>query len=474
MKLAGQQVAIFGLGRSGLGVARAVLELGGTPTVFDEKQRDDLPKPETAAAAERDGINLEFGWNGDIDPAKYAYLVLNPAVDSRHPVIKKVVAKGLPVLSEIEFAYRIAVAPIVAISGTNGKSTTAVMTYLCLLECGEEAVLCGNIFGSGYPERPLTDAALSAHANRVLVAEVSSFQLEWVDQFEPVSAGITNITPDHMDRYDRFEDYAAAKLNIFRRQRAQDTAVILGKDPEVPEPEGPQVLTFGAHGEHARMDGDDLWVLGTKVHVDGLPFREPHNRTNAQMAALLTYGVLRGKALRDSASNAHEVLRKAGADPRGNPGPCPTAILEGLERFRGLSHRMEVVGERQGALVINNSMCTNPGAVVSSLQAVGMPAHVLIGGINKNLDFAPVRDYLAATTHKVYLFGQDGAEVGRQLGGDHPYFERMEAAFAAATLKVQPGEAIILAPGCSGLDAYRDFRARGDVFRMIAKEWLSK
>ena len=103
-----------------------------------------------------------------------------------------------------------------------------------------------------------------------------------------------------------------------------------------------------------------------------------------------------------------------------------------------------------------------------------MPAHVLIGGINKNLDFAPVRDYLATTTHEVYLFGQDGAEVGRQLGGDHPYFQRMEAAFAAATLKVQPGEAIILAPGCSGLDAFRDFRARGDVFRMIAKEWLSK
>src|SRR5580704_2456398 len=111
MKLAGQQVAIFGLGRSGLGVARAVLELGGTPTVFDEKQREELAKPESAAAAERDGIKLEFGWVGDIDPARYAYLVLNPAVDSRHPVITKVVARGLPVLSEIEFAYRIAVAP---------------------------------------------------------------------------------------------------------------------------------------------------------------------------------------------------------------------------------------------------------------------------------------------------------------------------------------------------------------------------
>ncbi|MHB8637337.1 MAG: UDP-N-acetylmuramoyl-L-alanine--D-glutamate ligase [Fimbriimonadaceae bacterium] len=472
MKLAGQRVAVFGLGRSGLGVARAVLELGGTPTVFDEKLRDDLPKPETAAAAEKDGINLEFGWKGDIDPAQYAYLVLNPAIDSRHSVIKKVVAAGLPVLSEIEFAFRIAVAPIVAITGTNGKSTTAVMTYLCLLACGEEALLCGNIFGSGYPERPLTDAALSAHANRVLVAEVSSFQLEWVDEFEPVSAGITNITPDHMDRYDAFADYAAAKRNIFRRQGVQDTAVIPLDDPEIPAPPGPQVLRFGGSTGDARMEREELVVLGTKTPVGGMPFREPHNRTNAQMAALLAYGALRGKALRDTASNAYDILRKAGADPAGKPGPCPAAILEGLERFRGLSHRMEVVGERHGVLVINNSMCTNPGAVVSSLQAVGMPSRVLIGGINKNLDFAPVRDYLAATTHHVYLFGRDGVAVGRQLGGDPPYFERLEAGFAAAASEAQPNEAIVLAPGCSGLDAYRDFRERGDVFRLIAKEWL--
>lgn len=474
VKLTDQNVAIFGLGRSGLGVARAVLALGGVPTVFDEKRREDLPKPETAAAAEKDGVYLEFGWTGDIDPKRFAYMVLNPAVDSRHPVLARVAASGLPVLSEIEFAYRIAVAPIVAVTGTNGKSTTAVMTYLCLLACGEEAVLCGNIFGSGYPERPLTDAALSAHANRVLVAEVSSFQLEWVDQFEPISAGITNITPDHMDRYDRFQDYAAAKRNIFHRQRAGDTAVIRANDPEVPVPDGPQVLTFGEGGEHAHMAGDDLWVLGRSVHVHGLPFREPHNRTNAQMAALLAYGLLRGKALRDSASNAHDVLARAGADPRGAPGPCPPQILDGLERFRGLSHRMEVVGERGGIVVINNSMCTNPGAVVSSLQAVGMPAHVLMGGVNKNLDFAPVRAYLATAPHHVYLFGRDGQVVGRQLGADYPYFERMEAAFAAASLQAHAGEAIILAPGCAGLDAYRDFRERGDVFRMIAREWLSK
>ncbi|HLK16953.1 MAG TPA: UDP-N-acetylmuramoyl-L-alanine--D-glutamate ligase [Fimbriimonadaceae bacterium] len=474
MRLTGQHVAIFGLGRSGLGVARAVLELGGTPTVFDENSRDKLPKPETAAAAEKDGIHLQFNWTGDIDPAKYAYLVLNPAVDSRHQVIKRVVASGLPVLSEIEFAYRIAVAPIVAVTGTNGKSTTAVMTYLCLLAAGEEAVLCGNIFGSGYPERPLTDAALSAHANRILVAEVSSFQLEWVDQFEPVSAGITNITPDHMDRYDRFEDYAAAKRNIFRRQQPNDTAVVRANDPEVPEPTGPQVLTFGAQGRHARMEGDDLWVLGTRKHVAGLPFREPHNRVNAQMAALLAYGALGNLALRDTASNAHEVLRRAGADPHKEPGPCPPELLDGLERFRGLSHRMEVVGEHGGVTVINNSMCTNPSAVVSSLQAVGMPSHVLMGGVNKNLDFAPVRDYLATAKHRVYLFGQDGQDVGAQIGGGFPYYERMEAAFAAATAQAHAGEAIILAPGCAGLDAYRDFRERGDVFRMIAKEWLSK
>lgn len=470
MKLAGQRIAVFGLGRSGLGVARAVLELGGHPTVFDEHAREALVKPDLARLAEGEHIELVFGWKGEIEPAAFAYMVTNPAVDPRHPTIRKVVQAGLPVLSEIEFAYRISVAPIVAITGTNGKSTTTVMTYLCLMACGEEPILCGNIFGSGYPEKSLTEAALSAPSNQILVAEVSSFQLDLVDGFRPISAAITNISDDHLDRYDSFADYAAAKRRIFAAQRSNDAAVL--RSDESFEPTGPVVLRFGGTDSEARVDGNDLVVLGTRKSLEEMPFYEPHNALNAQTAALLTFGALRHKAIGSHSSEAAQLLRKAGANPEGSDGPAPEEIFSGLRRFRGLRHRMELVGEREGVIVINNSMCTNPIAVVSSLQAVGRSSHALIGGVNKETNFEPLRQYLLESRNRVYLFGRDASQIDAALGGGNPIVETMESAFGLAAKAARPGEAIILAPGCASMDQFRDFRERGDVFRTIAGEWL--
>jgi UDP-N-acetylmuramoylalanine--D-glutamate ligase len=469
-KLAGQRIAVFGLGRSGLGVARAVQALGGDAEVFDQQSRDALAKPELAKDAEREGIRLTFDWDGNLEPSSYEFLVANPAVDYRSPTIRRVQQAGLSVISEIEFAYRIAVAPIVGITGTNGKSTTTVMTYLCLMACGEEPILCGNIFGSGYPEKPLTEAALSAPSNQILVAEISSFQLDLADAFKPVSAAITNVTDDHLDRYDSFADYAAAKQKICRTQDENDTAVLPTSDPFTPE--GPLVLRFGEPGSNAFAENGELDILGTTAKLSSMPFFEPHNALNAQTAGLLTYGALRSRARNEPASDAANLLDSAGASPYRDAGPCPKEVFDGLKRFRGLQHRMERVGEKNGVTVINNSMCTNPAAVVSSLQALGRDAHALIGGVNKEADFAPLASYLRGAHHKVYLFGRDAHQLNQVLGGDHPVFETMQQAFAAATSQAKANEVIILAPGCASHDQFSDFRQRGDVFRNVAKEWL--
>ena len=479
--------------------------MGAEPQVFDEKDLESLSKREVYDEAIELGIPVALGWEGSFDDEAWDLIVTNPAVPGEHPKLQKT---GAPVVSEVEFAYRISNAPIVAITGTNGKSTTTVMTMLCLRACGEDAVLCGNIFGSGYPEIPLTEAALHSTPGQILVAEVSSFQLERIVEFEPAVAGITNITPDHLDRYPTFEQYAAAKHRIFSAQTAADYAVVRANDPMVHAPGGrrasyrprhsrrndgvdsthtPTVLTFGATGDHARVEERELVVLHRHVKIDSLPFREPHNLTNAAMASLLAYGALAYKAAKDPDSSAAGLLREAQEEHRrqtrrsvydARPSEevplrvLPAAIVDGLMQFRGLAHRMQWLGERDGVRVVNNSMCTNPDAVIKSAQSVRDRTHLLIGGVNKGLDFKPLAHYLANHRNKAYLFGTDARTLDNMLGGGYPVFAKMSQAFVAATEAARAGEVIMLAPGCASTDQFRDFRDRGEVFIAMAKEWL--
>lgn len=512
--IAGQRIAIFGLGRSGLAIGKAALALGAHPHVYDEKPLEELPKRDAYEEAVSLGLPVTLGWDGSFldGEARPDVLVANPAVDKTHPKLLAALAAGVQVISEVEFAYRISKAPILAITGTNGKSTTTVMTYLALRACGIDAVLCGNIFGSGYPELAMTDAALASTEDQILVAEISSFQLEWVHDFRPVAAGITNIWPDHLNRYASFEEYAQTKHRIFACQGEGDYAVVKANDPMVVPPGGsglgyrprgarrtanagaanglPTVLTFGATGEHARVEEMDLQLLNQRIRLDSLPFSEPHNYVNAAMAGLLAYGALASIARKRPESAAAELIREAERtdsarrkaarsvyDARTVEPPLlalPMGIVEGLRSFKGLAHRMEWLGEKGWVRVINNSMCTNPDAVIKSAMAVRDPAHLLIGGVNKGLDFGPLRHYLANHRHRAYLFGSDAANLDAMLGGSHPTFRTLQEAFAAATEKAVPGEVIMLAPGCASTDQFRDFRERGDVFRDIAKEWLTR
>ena len=510
--MTGKRVAIFGLGRSGLAIGKAALALGAKPHVVDQQTLDSLLKPEIYHEATQQGIKVTLGWDGLFDAAQTDLVVANPAVDRRHPALRKAVEDGIEVISEVEFAFRISKAPIVAITGTNGKSTTTVMTYLCLLACGEKPVLCGNIFGSGFEEMPMTDAAMHSTPDQTLVVEVSSFQLEWVSQFKPVAAGITNIWPDHLNRYTGFDEYAATKHRIFDRMDAEDTAVVKANDPVVVAPGGkslayrprrtrgagkraenassPTILTFGATGDHAKVEETYLKILNLVVKLDDLPFDEPHNYTNACMAALLTYGALKNRALHDPKSHAAHLLKVAeekeladikggrtvydGRLPEGPILALPMEIIEGLKSFRGLAHRMENLGEKNGVRVINNSMCTNPDAVIKSAQSIRDPGHLLIGGVNKGLDFKPLKHYLANHRHHAYLFGSNASQLNEMLGGNYPIFDTMKEAFEAATRSAVSGEVIMLAPGCASNDQFRDFRERGDVFKAMAKEWLCK
>jgi len=449
--LTGAKIAIFGLARSGLSVAKAAIALGATPTVVDEKAEESLKSRAILDGARQIGAEVRLGWDEEFGK-EFDFVVTSPGVPANHPRLQGAVKNGIPVLSEVEFAYRISKAPIVAITGTNGKSTTTVMTYQCVLATGRQAILCGNIFGSGYKEVPLTDAALTASDGDVLVAEISSFQLEWVSTFRPIAAAITNITPDHFDRHATIEEYAEAKQRIFSAQESSDYAVIPASDPLIKPPTKPHVLTFGREGKDAQVTDNEILFGDKRMALEELPFIGEHNYLNASVAVLLASAVV--------------------ARATGKPFAIDDNAIQGLKDFKGIAHRMEVVGEKKGIRVINNSMCTNPAAVISSSQAVKAPQHLLLGGSNKRLDFAPLQNYLEKSHNKAYLFGRDAEALNAQLGGGYPVFRTMAEAFQDAVRNANAGEVIMLAPGCASMDQFRDFEDRGNVFRTMAKEWL--
>jgi len=456
MNFEGKTIAVAGMGVSGLGLARAINELGGTPVVFDQKQSDNPIVLAAVDALDAIGVAAVTGWHGRLDPAEFDLLVVSPGFPQQHPAIRDMIGGGREIWSEVEFAYRASKAPILAITGTNGKSTTTVLLWLMLNGAGQNALLCGNIAGSGYPEQTLTEAAMTATESDVLVAEVSSYQLEWVTEFRPKVAAITNITPDHMDRYKFFQDYINTKLRIFDMMSTDDSLVFNVDEPSLLE------STIEEHSKGAapligfspsgivqtngvtRRDGDRLWLSEYQTSVRELPLLGEHNVTNAMMAWEMAARVV---------------------EP--NPG-----MLEALRGFKGLSNRMERLGERDGVMVVNNSMCTNPAAVIASSKSLAGRQHLLMGGVTKNLDFRPVGNYLAGTEHKVYLFGPDPENMSSMLGSNWPRFNSLEEAFSAGCLAARSGDTVLLSPGCASAEPYANFKERGDAFREMAREWI--
>jgi len=448
----GARVAVFGLARSGLSVAKAAIALGADVTVFDEKPRELLKSTAVVDEAVALGADVQLGWTDEFSYI-YDFVVTSPGVPFDHPKLQGALKRSVPIYSEVEFAYRIARAPIVAITGTNGKSTTTAMTYACLRAAAKSAILCGNIYGSGFDEVPLTEAALTATSDHILVAEVSSFQLEWVSAFRPVAAAITNITPDHLDRHKSFEEYRSAKHRIHAAQGAHDYAIINGDSPHAAWPGMPETLVFGEAGDYAIVEDNAIEFPGHIVKAEELAVYGEHNLMNAAAAVLL----------------ASAVLTRSEKDFS-----VPASVIKGIKEFPGIAHRMEWVGERDGVRLINNSMCTNPAAVVTSSKAIPAKQHLLVGGINKNLDFAPLKAHLAEIPQPVYLFGRDAESINEQLGGGHPVFQTMTEAFQRAIRNAKAGEVVMLAPGCASMDQFRDFEDRGNVFKTIAKEWLEQ
>ena len=478
MNLKDKRVTVVGLARSGVGAANLLAAMGARVTVTDLKTeellQDEVRRLSPSVQRSLGGHPGELFSSADM-------LVVSPGV----PKIRQISvarAKGVPIIGELELAWQVIHAargkqpvsngkgqmgaeegaiPFIAITGSNGKSTTTTLVDLMLRRQGYATILGGNI-GNALSEEFMKIIQPGAGMPDAVVAEVSSFQLESIDTFRPHISAILNITPDHMDRYASREEYSRAKARIYMNQLAGDYLVLNADDPEAMrlydagisrnKGEGPSVFFFSRRktvsGVYAK-DGMVYAAIKTGVvipllAVDQIAMHGVHNLENAMAASVMAL--------------------LAGC----RPGP----VIEVLKEFTGLEHRLEFVRELAGVRYINDSKGTNADAVLKSLEGFEQPVVLIAGGRDKSGDFTVLREVISRKTKTVILIGEAAEKIGRAL---HDTVRLVRAASLADALRIsrgiaEAGDVVLLSPACASFDMFRDFEDRGRQFKQLVME----
>jgi UDP-N-acetylmuramoylalanine--D-glutamate ligase len=448
---------VVGGARSGRAVAQLRAEAGSE--VFLTEQGP--PSDGAEAALDAAEIDYEFGGH-TVEALDTDFFVLSPGVPTQSNIAQQAKRAGLDIYSEIEVASWFCDAPIVAITGTNGKTTTTSLTGHVFRQAladdpERNVIVAGNI---GYP---FSDYVLDAEPTDVVVLEVSSFQLDHVDTFWPRVSVLLNITPDHLDRYDHdFDAYAQSKFNIFRNQGAGD-AVVYNRDDDLvrnaaeraAEAQGIRPLAISLHGVPEAGGGlrDDRIILRIDdedeplMHRDELALRGRHNVYNSLAAAV-----------------SARVMEVENA-----------VVRESLAGFEGVPHRLEEVRTVNGVLYVNDSKATNVNAVWYALESFERPVVLIAGGRDKGNDYSDLKPIVRDGVRAVVALGESADKVILELGTEAPEHSRartMEEALGQAQQFARPGDVVLLSPACSSFDMYESYEERGDTFRRLVKTLL--
>jgi UDP-N-acetylmuramoylalanine--D-glutamate ligase len=434
MELSGKRVVVVGIGASGIAAARLCLRRGARVIATDAKP--ELLLDDDARALADEGVTLALGGHGGARLLSADLVVVSPGVPPL-PELDLAGREGIPIISEVELAVSALfhAAPVIAVGGTNGKSTTTCLVGAMLERQGLTTFTGGNL---GEPLANHADERFDA-----IVLEVSSFQLERVKTFKPKVAILLNITDDHLDRYTSFDAYAGAKGNAFVRQAADDAAVIPALDPvcerEARRGSG-RIVSFGPRGT---VDVEDDAIVDTRsgdrfLRKD-IALRGGHNALNvaAAIAAVRELGTL------------------------------PAAITHVLSSFRGLPHRMAHVADVAGVRFYDDSKGTNVGASVTALFGLPEPRAVLIaGGRDKGGSYEPLADALRAKGRAAVLIGEAARSIAAAIGDTVPtrHAASMREAVRISASLARTGDAVLLSPACSSFDMFRDYKHRGDAF----------
>jgi UDP-N-acetylmuramoylalanine--D-glutamate ligase len=445
MDLKGKKVLVVGLARTGIATAKFLKAKGSLVTATEVKPKEEMK--EAVQALEGMDISTEWGGHQIETFLKQDIIVVSPGVDLSIEPIQKAIKQGVRVVSEIELAYHFIHAPIIAVTGTNGKTTTTLLVGEMLKEDGRKVGVGGNV------GEPLILFADGKDRWEVLVVEISSFQLEAIEDFRPRISVLLNITEDHLDRYPRYDDYIEAKVRIFANQNSGDLAVLNRDDPIVMqfrEKVKAKKVLFSLKeklGEGAFSNGQTIFLRlgekGEEYSIAKTPLKGIHNVEN-MMAALTTARIF---------------------------GCSKKSIQTVLDRFKGLEHRLEFVREIKGVRFYNDSKGTNVGSVVKSLQSFSEPVTLIAGGKDKNGDLSPLEALIQKRVKHLILIGEAKERMNLELGGltDTVMAKTMEKAVLLAHQKAKAGEVVLLSPACSSFDMFKDYKERGQVFKEAVK-----
>ena len=437
MDLQGKKILVVGSGRSGISAARFCLGKGARVTLNDMQKKPDVPQDLLDK-----GLAVEAGGHSVATFVSHDLVVISPGVSIMIRPVIEAQARGIEVISEIELAGRFLRAPLIAVTGTNGKTTTTSLIGALLQAAGRHVFVGGNI------GTPLIDCCMQDEPFDYIVAEISSFQLEATRYFRPFISVLLNVTDDHLDRHASFAEYCAAKARIFMNQRSPDIAVISADDPAVralAPSIGAEVFYFSTRGpcengawhdglfNFARQDRDCLTLDAAGALLQGA-----HNIEN--MLAAGSVGFLCGLS----------------AD----------VIRDTLLSFAGLPHRMEFVGEIQGVRFFNDSKGTNVGAVVKSLESLEGPIILIAGGKDKGGSYRPLEALLASKGKALVVLGEARERIAAELGHSLPTViaDSLEKAVAEAFARACPGDTVLFSPACASFDMFKSYAHRGQCF----------
>ena len=437
MNYQGKEVAVLGMGRSGEAAAILLVCLGARVTVLDSADANVLGAAKVAKMGGM-GINLVMGSNAQKDAASYDLAVLSPGIDPKTALVQNFLARGIPVIAEIELAYQSSATPVIGITGTNGKTTTTELVAAMLTGAGVRTVAGGNI------GKPYSEIVAEGQLMDIITLEVSSFQLERIQKFKPKISVWLNLTPDHLDRYANEDEYRNAKLRIFENQTGEDWAVVNFRD-SLP-PLQAKRITFSAYEL-----GADLHLQNDVIHYKDQPLLDPrethlrgHHNTENLMAAL-GIGLARGLT--------------------------PDQMGPALRAYRPQPHRCEVVRELDGVIYVNDSKATNLDALEKALISETRPVILIAGGKDKGFTFDTLAELVGQKVRWVVLIGEMAERIAtswREFVPCEQVSSLAEAVNIAWSIS-QSGEVVLFSPGTSSFDMFKSYADRGNQFRALVQ-----
>jgi UDP-N-acetylmuramoylalanine--D-glutamate ligase len=432
-----QNIAVLGAGLSGSAAALLLRSESAQVTVLDSAEEKNLLKS-TIDNLRAQGVRVICGAAADEDSSAYQMAILSPGIDPASPLARNFLSRGIEVISELELGWRSCETPVIAVTGTNGKTTTTELLAQMLNACGQRTIACGNI------GKPLSEVARERQPFDVLTVEVSSFQLEAIETFHPSISLWLNFAPDHLDRYRSVADYRAAKLRIFENQTDTDVAVVnaIEKFPAI----RPREITFSAYSDQADFqlsDGAIVYQNQAVLRLSDTKLRGLHNIEN--LMATLAAGMARGLSFKE--------------------------IVPPLCEYEPRPHRCEFVREVNGVEYVNDSKATNLDAVDKALRAQTKPVILIAGGKDKGFSFDPLRSLVKEKVRSTILIGEMADSIRRSWSGavECEIANSLADAVERAHASAKHGGVVLFSPGTSSFDMFKSYADRGDQFRALVQ-----